>query len=420
MTLDGRRSMTEDCCRAAQRLLLATALPLGLVTLGAMSAHAGDVTVTGAHGAHGVNGHLGGPPATPGGPGGAATATTTTPSDSSNTATAIGGKGGRGAVEEYCTPGIGCGPLYGTPGGDGGAAASTATTSIATGPASATATSTGGAGGAGGYASQGGVGAGASSMATATSATGSASAAATSTGGRGGAEKDGVGGDASAAASARSTGDGQVQATASAAGGSGANGAPSGSASSSASARNSSGRVATTASAPSGSKASALTNAAVGSGAASLVAIKAGRAVSNAVLTPGDADIGVGAMSAGYGGIGPAVQYQATAVFDFTTSTSETLDLNLLSDNFSGIGFDSLELEVIVDGKAHVYKRPASPELNRSSPLTRSIWARSPREARPSSSNISSTTIPARWPSPAPALASPMISRPRLSLRPSV
>jgi hypothetical protein len=62
-------------------------------------------------------------------------------------------------------------------------------------------------------------------------------------------------------------------------------------------------------------------------------------------------------MSAGYGGSGGGVQYEATAVFDFTTSTSETLDLNLLANNFSGSGFDSLELEVIVDGKAHVYKR---------------------------------------------------------------
>ena len=43
--------------------------------------------------------------------------------------------------------------------------------------------------------------------------------------------------------------------------------------------------------------------------------------------------------------------------FDFSTSKSEALDLNLLSDNFSGIGFDSLELKVIVDGTAHVYKR---------------------------------------------------------------
>jgi hypothetical protein len=124
---------------------------------------------------------------------------------------------------------------------------------------------------------------------------------------------------------------------------------------------NSDGKALTTASAPNGTSASALTNAAVGSGSASLVAIAAGQVASNAVLTPGGPYLGVGAMSAGYNGIGygesPALLYEATAVFDFTTSTSETLDLNLLSDNFSGVSFDSLEFKVIVDGTTHVYKR---------------------------------------------------------------
>jgi hypothetical protein len=50
------------------------------------------------------------------------------------------------------------------------------------------------------------------------------------------------------------------------------------------------------------------------------------------------------------------VQYEGTAVFDFTTFTSEPLYLNLISDNFSGIGFDSLKLKVIVDGTGHTYK----------------------------------------------------------------
>jgi hypothetical protein len=48
-------------------------------------------------------------------------------------------------------------------------------------------------------------------------------------------------------------------------------------------------------------------------------------------------------MSAAYGGIGP-LQYEATAVFDFTPSKTEALDLNLLSDNVAGIGFDSLDV----------------------------------------------------------------------------
>jgi PEP-CTERM motif len=82
--------------------------------------------------------------------------------------------------------------------------------------------------------------------------------------------------------------------------------------------------------------------------------IGAGRAVSNAVLTPSGPNIGVGAMSAAYGGSGSAVTYEATAVFDFSTTKSEALDLKLLSDNFAdnpaGIAFDSLDLQVVVDG----------------------------------------------------------------------
>jgi hypothetical protein len=54
-------------------------------------------------------------------------------------------------------------------------------------------------------------------------------------------------------------------------------------------------------------------------------------------------------MSAAYGGLGP-LQYAATAVF--TTPKSETLYLNLLSDNFGqpGFDFDTLTLEVFVNG----------------------------------------------------------------------
>ena len=56
-------------------------------------------------------------------------------------------------------------------------------------------------------------------------------------------------------------------------------------------------------------------------------------------------------MSAGYGGSSAALQYEATAVFDFTARTSEALDLKLLSDDFAvtsvGISFDSLDLQVV-------------------------------------------------------------------------
>jgi hypothetical protein len=131
-----------------------------------------------------------------------------------------------------------------------------------------------------------------------------------------------------------------------------------GSAAASANARNSNGAAVTNASAPAGVSRSALTTAAVGSGSAPLVDT-AGQAVSKAVLTPGGPDIGIGAMSAAYGYSDQALQYTATAVFDFTTSMSEALDLTLLSDNFAdttGTAFDSLDLQIVVsDGTPHTY-----------------------------------------------------------------
>jgi hypothetical protein len=314
-----------NCRHSVLRLLLATALPLVLLAEGVAPALAGSVTVTGANGASGCFG--------PAGPGGSATATTTTPSDPSNTATATGGNGGSASFDLGCYAGI--------PGGAGGKAYSTATTSISYGAASAEAASFGGLGGNGGYGEGGnppgpaGAGGPASSTAAASSTTGSASATASSTGGNSGTFRSpGPPGAASAAASASSTGS---------------------SAAASANARNSHGTALTTASAPGGTSASALTKAAVGAGAESLVPIMPGQAVSNAILTPGGAAIGVGAMSGGYGGAGQALQYRATAIFDFTTPTSETLYLNLVADNFSGIGFNRLVLKVIVDGTEHAY-----------------------------------------------------------------
>jgi hypothetical protein len=56
-------------------------------------------------------------------------------------------------------------------------------------------------------------------------------------------------------------------------------------------------------------------------------------------------------MSAAYGGSPQAVDYSATAVFDFTASTNEALDLKLTADesavSSAGIGFDSLNLQVV-------------------------------------------------------------------------
>jgi hypothetical protein len=155
---------------------------------------------------------------------------------------------------------------------------------------------------------------------------------------------------------------GNIQANASANGG---NALHPGTASAWSEAKNPSGETLTKASAPQGGEwesPSALTAAAVGSGNIAPVSITSGQAVSRAIQTPGGPDFAEGAMSAGYGGgLEPAgsqpspLQYNASAVFEFTTSTSETLDLDLLSDNFSGVGFDSLKLEVIVDGTGHTY-----------------------------------------------------------------
>ena len=82
-----------------------------------------------------------------------------------------------------------------------------------------------------------------------------------------------------------------------------------------------------------------------------------GHAVSDAALTPGGGlTIGVGAMSAGYGATSFAITYDATAVFDFTTSASEALDLTLLSYNSAGlVGFDSGLLWVDVDGNVYSF-----------------------------------------------------------------
>jgi PEP-CTERM motif len=325
-------------------LLLATALPFVFLAAGAMSAHAGTVTVTGANGRPGLNG---------GTAGGSATATTNTPSDPSNTATATGGNGG-----SSCTGSADSGCFVG-PGGAGGGAHSTATTSISTGAASAEAASFGGNGGNGeghNIGPRGGIGGAASSNASASSTTGSAIATANSTGGRGGVGWGADGGTASSSAAASST-TGSASATASSTGGAGFGTAPSGAATASASAQNSDGAALTSASAPAGSSAEALTNAAVGSGSPTLVNITAGQAVCNATLTPANGSIvGVGAMSAAYGGTGQALTYEATATFDFSTSKREALDLNLLADNFSGIGFNSLELQVTpLDGTTQTY-----------------------------------------------------------------
>ena len=367
-----------------RRRLFVTALPIGLLAAAATSAHAGSVTVTGANGANGSCGHAGGA-------GGSATATTTTPGDPSNTATAQGGKGGWGS--SVCTV---SGHVYtARVGGTGGAATSTATTNVTTGPASATANATGGTGGNGGNGSgdffpRGAAGGGGAATATSSAAdagSGAVTSSATANGGVGGEccsieLPGGPGGMASAVASGQSTGSGSVtvsssafggtgtfgggtasasatglaltgavQANASATGGGESSGSGPGTAFAQSGAKNASGEARTTASSPGGGVG---TQAGVGSVSLDPADVAAGRAVSNAILTPSGPNIGIGDMAAGYGGSGSAATYEATATFDFSASKSEVLDLKLLSDSFAdnpaGIAFDGLELEVVVDG----------------------------------------------------------------------
>jgi hypothetical protein len=205
----------------------------------------------------------------------------------------------------------------------------TATTSISTGfaTATATATSAGGAGGAGGrnfaygIGGPGGSGGAASSSATASNTNGPASATATSIGGNGG--PGGLGGLYASTGPAGAAGAAQAKSDA----------------------KNSHAEVVTTASAPGGGAgtSSAVTAAMVGQGNVALANITSGRAVSNAILIPGD--FGAGAMSAGLGG---QPQYEATAVFDFRTSKSEPLYLNLRSDTLAGTGF-GIALEIFAN-----------------------------------------------------------------------
>ena len=108
----------------------------------------------------------------------------------------------------------------------------------------------------------------------------------------------------------------------------------------------------TTASAPGGgvrTSPSALTAAGVGSASLTPANITPGQVVSNAILVPGE--FGACAMS-GAALNGPP-QYEATAVFDFRTSKSQTLHLTLPSDKFVGTGFD-VTLEVFTNATSSI------------------------------------------------------------------
>ena len=303
-----------NCRNSLQPLLFATALPLFLLAGGGAPVFAGSISVTGANGANGA-------PGKPGGAGGSATATATS-SVPSNSATATGGNGGTGGSGSEFSP-----PFYPPgAGGHGGSASSYATALNRNGSASATATSTGGNGGRGGI----------PTVCIHVCIPGPA----------------GGGGVASATSSATGGGAGTVDSSAVAYGGAGGVRGPNpglgGSASASATAQKSNVEVLTTAFAPGGGAASAFTNATVGGSIAS-VNLTPGRVVSNAILIPGD--FGAGAMSVALNG--QPQQYEATAVFDFLTSSETPLYLHLPSDNFVGTGFD-VTLEVFANATSSI------------------------------------------------------------------
>ena len=174
--------------------LLRWTVTLGLILLVASSGRGASVTVTGSPGTPGAAG--GGA----GGPGDPATATSAS-TDASNDATATGGTGGTGGAGN---PGNPVPPFFlgnggsGGNGGAGGEANAQATVSVSTGGANAAATGGGGDGGPGGvggpgtpgspngYGGQRGIGGNGTANAMASTALGPATASASGTGGLGG------------------------------------------------------------------------------------------------------------------------------------------------------------------------------------------------------------------------------------------
>jgi hypothetical protein len=123
----------------------------------------------------------------------------------------------------------------------------------------------------------------------------------------------------------------------------------SGAASAQSSAQSGSGSVTTTAQSPAGGAASAMTTANIGAGPFFPIPAMAGQTVSTATLSPGSAFLAIGAMSAGYGGSGEQLTYEATADFTVPIGTPGRpgpLYLTLFDDFASGNGFDTLTLQI--------------------------------------------------------------------------
>jgi hypothetical protein len=228
-------------------------------------------------------------------------------------------------------------------------------------------------GGSGGGTDNGKAGAGGDAVATLTATSTTASSvtgAAAAAGGDGGFNAaagihSGTGGNASAnvsisadggAGSATATGGASAVAAGSADAIASISNAKSGGAAASSRSNDGAGdEVLTTAGSPVGGPASAATKTAIATGEKPSVTLVAGQAQSVAALTPGGRTFGAGAMSAGYGGEGESLTYTDGADFDFTTAAAGTLYVDLVSNVSSGVGFDSLGLDIDVNGEQHTY-----------------------------------------------------------------
>jgi hypothetical protein len=93
-----------------------------------------------------------------------------------------------------------------------------------------------------------------------------------------------------------------------------------------------------------------MTTASIGSGPPTLIDITSGQATSLAAVIAGE--LAFGEMSAGYGGTGGSLTYEASAEFKLTTITPEELTFALFNNEFAGAGFDSLSLTIDVNGGA--------------------------------------------------------------------
>jgi hypothetical protein len=168
----------------------------------------------------------------------------------------------------------------------------------------------------------------------------------------------GAGGNAAAAAYVVAN-RGLGSASAFATGGRGDQGASSGGANASSTTRSSVGSVFAAADSPglaAGGPVSADALASIGAaGSPILVNAAPGQVVSDAMLTRGGSHV-LGAMAATYGGQGETLTYHAQSSFTFATSFSPDLELTLFDNSFSGAGFDSLRLDITVNGVDHLYQ----------------------------------------------------------------